>query len=172
MRVLMISKACVQGIYQRKLEEIAQRGVELTVAVPPGWRDERGWLPLERTYTAGYRLQATRIALNGSFHLHYYPHLAQLIDEVAPALVHIDEEPYNLATWQAMRLAQRLPPRQLCHCRQSRCRARAPRQGLRRAGQRDPSVWGRPLAVWQGAAALRDAGHRLRGALGAGERRR
>jgi glycosyltransferase involved in cell wall biosynthesis len=126
MRVLMISKACVQGIYQRKLEELAQRGVELTVAVPPGWRDERGWLPLERTYADGYRLQATPIALNGSFHLHCYPRLRQLIDEVAPALVHIDEEPYNLATWQAMRLAQRAGARTLFFTWQNQMRRYPP----------------------------------------------
>jgi glycosyltransferase involved in cell wall biosynthesis len=113
MRVLMISKACVQGIYQRKLEEIARRDVELTVAVPPRWRDERGWLALERRYTDGYRLFVTPIAFNGSFHLHYYPRLARLFAEVEPELVHIDEEPYNLATWQATRLAQRAGARAL-----------------------------------------------------------
>jgi glycosyltransferase involved in cell wall biosynthesis len=126
MRVLMISKACVQGIYQRKLEEIARRGVELTVAVPAGWRDERGWLPLERTYTTGYRLQITPIALNGSFHLHYYPRLGQLIGEVAPALVHVDEEPYNLATWQAIRLAERASARTLFFTWQNRVRRYPP----------------------------------------------
>jgi len=154
MRVLMISKACVQGIYQRKLEEIAQRGVELTVAVPPGWRDERGWLPLERTYTAGYRLQATRIALNGSFHLHYYPHLAQLIDEVEPALVHIDEEPYNLATWQAMRLAQRAGARPLFFTWQNRVRRYPP-----------PFSWFERYAYHHASYAIagnRDAVHVLR----------
>jgi glycosyltransferase involved in cell wall biosynthesis len=113
MRVLMISKACVQGIYQRKLEELARRGVDLTVVVPPGWRDERGWMPLERTYTAGYRLKVTPIALNGCFHLHYYPRLRELVEEIAPAVVHVDEEPYNLATWQAVRLARRVGARAL-----------------------------------------------------------
>jgi glycosyltransferase involved in cell wall biosynthesis len=126
MRVLMVSKACVQGIYQRKLEEIARRGVELTVAVPPGWRDERGWLPLERTYTDGYRLQVTPIAVNGSFHLHYYPQLRQLIDEVAPAVVHVDEEPYNLSTWQAVRLARRAGAHTLFFTWQNRMRCYPP----------------------------------------------
>ena len=113
MRVLMISKACVVGRYQRKLEEIARLGVDLTVAVPPGWRDERGWLPLERTYTEGYRLLVTPMALNGSFHLHHYPHLGQILADVDPELVHIDEEPYNLATWRAVRLTQSIGARLL-----------------------------------------------------------
>jgi glycosyltransferase involved in cell wall biosynthesis len=113
MRVLMVSKACVVGIYQRKLEEIARLGVDLTVVVPPAWHDARGTLPLERTHTKGYRLWVTPMALTGSFHLHAYPHLRSIIRKVRPDIVHVDEEPYNLATWQAMRLARRSSARAL-----------------------------------------------------------
>ncbi len=102
MRVLMLSKACIVGIYQRKLEHIARRGVELLVLVPPSWIDERGEQKLERIYTEGYRLQETPIALNGNFHLHFYPQLQDYIKEFQPHIIHIDEEPYNLATWQAL----------------------------------------------------------------------
>jgi glycosyltransferase involved in cell wall biosynthesis len=109
----MISKACVQGIYQRKLQEIAQLGVDLTLVVPPGWQDERGWLPLERVYTEGYRLLVTPMWFNGSFHLHLYPQLKRILRSVRPDIVHIDEEPYNLATWHAMRLARGLGARSL-----------------------------------------------------------
>ena len=112
-RVLMISKACVAGIYQRKLEEIAARGVALTVVAPPGWRDERGWLSLERAYTEGYALRVTPMALNGSFHLHHYPHLRRILAEVQPDVVHVDEEPYNLATWQTVRLVRQVGARPL-----------------------------------------------------------
>lgn len=105
MRVLMLSKACVVGAYQRKLEEIADQGVDLTVAVPPEWRDERGVLSLERVHTEGYRLVVTPILFNGNFHLHVFPRFGELVRQVRPDLVHIDEEPYNLATWHALRLA-------------------------------------------------------------------
>jgi len=103
----MISKACVCGRYQRKLEEIARLGVDLTVVVPPAWRDERGTVPLERTHTEGYSLRVTPVVFNGSFHLHYYPRLKDIVDDVRPDIVHIDEEPYNLATLHAVRLARR-----------------------------------------------------------------
>ena len=111
MRVLLLSKACITGIYQRKLVEIANCHVDLIAAVPPRWRDERGWLPLERAYTDGYNLRVTPMALNGSFHLHFYPRLRRLVSEVQPDLLHVDEEPYNLATWHAVRLAhqRRIP---------------------------------------------------------------
>jgi glycosyltransferase involved in cell wall biosynthesis len=107
MRVLMLSKACIVGIYQRKLEEIARLGVDLLTLVPPSWRDERGETLLERAHTEGYRLETLPIQFNGNFHLHYYHGLARKIREFQPDIVHIDEEPYNLATWQALYHAQR-----------------------------------------------------------------
>ena len=108
MKILMVSKASVVGAYQRKLEKIAAHSdVELTVAVPAAWRDERGRLPLERAHTRGYQLVVEPIALNGSFHLHFYPRLARRIRTLQPDIVHLDEEPYNLATWLGLRQAQR-----------------------------------------------------------------
>ncbi|MGQ0604841.1 MAG: glycosyltransferase [Anaerolineales bacterium] len=107
MRVLMLSKACVVGAYQRKLEEIASLGVELTVAVPPEWQDERGVQTLERAHTEGYELVGTPIVFNGNFHLHFYPRFDELVARIRPDLVHVDEEPYNLATWLALRAAKK-----------------------------------------------------------------
>lgn len=102
----MLSKACIVGQYQSKLEAIArQEDIELTVAVPPAWRDERGELALERSFTRGYTLRVIPIRLNGHFHLHYYPTFSPLLHESAPDIVHIDEEPYNLATFLATRSA-------------------------------------------------------------------
>lgn len=107
MRVVMVSKACIVGQYQTKLEEIAKHpGIELTVVVPPFWRDERGVMPLERAHTNGYTLLVEPMRFNGQFHLHYYPTLPKILERVRPHLVHIDEEPYNLATFLAMRAAR------------------------------------------------------------------
>jgi glycosyltransferase involved in cell wall biosynthesis len=108
MRVVLISKAQVVGAYQRKLEEIAAcPGIELTAVVPPAWRDERGLVRLERSHLRGYRLAVEPLAFNGSFHLHFYPRLGRLLSEVRPDIVHLDEEPYNFATWHAQTLALR-----------------------------------------------------------------
>src|SRR5207248_6226312 len=105
MRVLMISKAMVAGTSQRKLEELAKcPGVELTLITPPYWQSDDGSKQvLERLYTAGYRMIVTPMALNGNFHLHFYPKLGKILREVHPDIVHIDEEPYNFATFQATR---------------------------------------------------------------------
>ena len=108
MKVLMISKACVVGAYQQKLELIGTHpDIDLTVAVPPSWRDERGILPLDRRHVDGYTLSVEPILFNGSFHLHFYPRIGHIISKIKPDIVHIDEEPYNLATWHATLLARR-----------------------------------------------------------------
>ena len=107
MRVLMVSRACLVGAYQSKLEEIARfPNVDLMVVVPPSWREGSRVMRLERAYTAGYQLVVEPIAFNGSFHLHFYPRLARRLLAFAPDIVHIDEEPYNFATFHALRLAK------------------------------------------------------------------
>ncbi len=104
MRVVILSKALVVGAYQKKLEEIAHLGVELTALVPPGWREPRvGLVPLERRYTAGYNLETLPIVLNGRHHLHFYRGLRRALERLRPDVFHIDEESFNLATFQAMR---------------------------------------------------------------------
>jgi len=107
-RVLMVSKALVSGTSQRKLEELARCGAELTLVTPPFWRHDDGSTQvLERLYTSGYEIVVAPIRFNGKYHLHYYPTLREVFARARPELVHIDEEPYNYATTQAMFLAAR-----------------------------------------------------------------
>lgn len=108
MRVVMVSKALVVGAYQRKAEELARLGVDLTVLIPPAWGDRRGSQPAEFVHTQGYTLRTIPLRLNGNFHLHFYPTLAQELAALRPDVLHMDEEPYNLATWLALRAAARL----------------------------------------------------------------
>ncbi len=112
MRVLMLSKACIVGSYQKKLEELARfPDVELTVVVPPYWRDERGVMSLERTHVRGYELVVEPMLFNGSFHLHFYPGLGRIVRRVRPEVMHIDEEPWDTVTFHAMRQAVRVGAR-------------------------------------------------------------
>jgi glycosyltransferase involved in cell wall biosynthesis len=108
----MLSKALVVGAYQRKCEELAQLpGVELTVVVPPYWQEAGRRIELERRYTAGYELIVEAMRFNGHFHIHYYPGLARQVRRLQPDILHIDEEPYNLASFQALRLGQQVGAR-------------------------------------------------------------
>ena len=114
MKVLMLSKACLVGSYQTKLEAIAHhKDVDLTVIVPPVWYDSSGPVKLERAHTTGYRLLVDPIRFNGQFHTYYFPKLKQRLAAIRPDVVHIDEEPYNLATWLALRQARRVGAKSL-----------------------------------------------------------
>lgn len=126
-RVLMISKSCVVGQYQSKLEALARhRDLELTVVVPPFWRDERGMMPLERYYTRGYDLRVEPVLFNGHFHLHFYPTLPRIMKYLRPDIVHIDEEPYNAATFMALRAARWVGAKSLFFTWQNLLRGYAP----------------------------------------------
>ena len=103
----MVSKALVVGAYQRKVEELAQQAdIALTVIVPPSWREGRNLERLDRAHTQGYDLIVAPLAFNGQFHLHFYPTLGRLLRQLRPDILHMDEEPYNLATWLALRQGQ------------------------------------------------------------------
>ena len=109
MRILMLSKACLVGAYQTKLEAIARHDdVDLVTIVPPFWADSVGTVTLERSHTSGYRLLVDPIRFNGQFHFYYFPQLKKRLAEFQPDIVHIDEEPYNLATWLAWRQAKQI----------------------------------------------------------------
>ena len=108
MKVLLISKALVSGPYQKKLEELAlEPDIELRAVAPPYWRTGRMRQKLRRLHVKGYELRVRRALFNGRFHVHFFPGLAREIKEFDPDLVHVDEEPYNLATAHAIRLARR-----------------------------------------------------------------
>ena len=108
MRILMISKTFVASTSQRKLEELAKfNDIELTLMTPSYWQSDDGSKQvLEPLYTNGYCMIVTPMIFNGHFHIYYYPQLKKIFREVQPEILHIDEEPYNFATFQAMRLAQ------------------------------------------------------------------
>ena len=114
MRITLLSKALVVGAYQRKCELIAAHpDVELTVCVPPAWQTGDHVARLERLHTEGYTLVELPIRFNGNYHLHFYPGLAQALKLARPDIIHIDEEPYNLATFHALRLARGMGARAL-----------------------------------------------------------
>ncbi|HEY8601104.1 MAG TPA: glycosyltransferase family 4 protein [Thermomicrobiales bacterium] len=115
MKVLLLHKALVNGAYQQKAEALAAiPGVELTVVVPPSWREARsGVQPLERAHTAGYELVVAPIWFNGHHHVHCYPTLGAIVRRVRPDIFHVDEEPFNLATAEAFWYARRVGARAL-----------------------------------------------------------
>lgn len=101
----MISKALVVGAYHKKLEELARLGIELSLIVPPSWRNQK----LEIRKGKGYTIYPMKIMFNGYNHFHFYLGLHEIVKErIKPDIVHIDEEHYSLVTFQTMRFAKKL----------------------------------------------------------------
>jgi glycosyltransferase involved in cell wall biosynthesis len=95
MKVLMVSKALVQGAYHAKLREMAALGIELTLVVPPHWGSQK----LEVRTADSYRIKITSCVLSGHNHFHFYWRLAGVVDA---DIVHVDEEPWSLVTYQCI----------------------------------------------------------------------
>ncbi|MCS7051145.1 MAG: glycosyltransferase [Thermomicrobium sp.] len=99
----------MNGVYQRKLEELARLPeVELLAVVPPFWHENRvGVFQLERRSVDGYQLVVEPMWFNGHHHIHCYPRLHRHLARFRPDILHIDEEPYNLVTAHAALLGWR-----------------------------------------------------------------
>lgn len=106
MKVVVVSKALVSSAYRQKLADLARLGARITAVVPEEWR-EGGIQPFEPRHDSSYDIVLSRLRFNGRFHLHFYPDLGPVLDRVRPDLVHLDEEPYNLATFLGTRAAGR-----------------------------------------------------------------
>ena len=103
--------------YRGKLDEIAaQPCIDRLVAVaPPVWREPGGRaLHFEAApASTAYELRVEPIWFNGNFHLFSWPTLRRILREVRPDIVHLDEEPYNVATALGTLHARRVGARSL-----------------------------------------------------------
>jgi glycosyltransferase involved in cell wall biosynthesis len=113
-RVLIASKILVVAAYRRKLDALAALPeIEHLVAVtPPAWSEPGGRkLTLEPAPAANYELRVEPIRFDGNFHLFHWHNLGRILREVRPDVVHLDEEPYNLATFLGVRAARQVGAR-------------------------------------------------------------
>jgi len=95
MKVLYVSKALVTATYRDKIREI-EALVRVTAVIPERW----GRGPVEPSPPGVPEPWRVPVRLAGHNHLHFYPGAREWLDEAAPDLVHIDEEPYSLVTLQ------------------------------------------------------------------------
>ncbi|MGI9149471.1 MAG: glycosyltransferase [Chloroflexota bacterium] len=130
LRVLIVSKILVLAAYRHKLDEIAARPeVErLIVVTPPAWHEPGGrTLSLEASPGPhAYELRVEPIRFNGNYHLFFWPGLGRHVRQTRPDLVHLDEEPYNLATAHGSWLAGRYGARSLFFTWQNQVRRYPP----------------------------------------------
>ncbi len=110
MRVAIVSKTFVAETAQRQLEWLArQPGLDVTLITPPEWKSDDGrTLRFTPQFTQGYQVHELPVMFNGHYHFYVYRGLRQALRDLAPQIVHIDEEPYNPAGAQAQQIASGL----------------------------------------------------------------
>lgn len=112
MKVLVITRTLAEfANLQGKFREMASLGVELTVVSPFRWAGQS--YEIEKVNACGYELilhccwfSGTKSIRLGN-HLHFYPGISRVIASREWDLIHIDEEPFNFATYHALRECRR-----------------------------------------------------------------
>jgi glycosyltransferase involved in cell wall biosynthesis len=109
-KIVIVSKILVVAAYRLKLAAIAAHpDIEQLVAVTGAeWREPGGRrVQFEPSLgDTSYELRVEPMWLNGSYHLFVWPQLSRVLQTIKPDLVHVDEEPYNLATAHATWMAR------------------------------------------------------------------
>lgn len=116
MKLLIVTRTIAEfANLQGKLNEIAKRGIELTVVSPAQWAGKAR--EVSHVDATNYkflihkcRLSKTSLVRLGN-HLHYYPGIGKVLRSQKWDLVHIDEEPFNLCTYHVLRECRRIGTR-------------------------------------------------------------
>ncbi len=109
MKVVLASKALTVAAYHDKLVELARLpDVDLHAMIPDRWVENGVSHRAEPVEPAGYTSEVTALRMNGRYHLYSFRGLDGVVRRRRPDLLHIDEEPYNLATVLGCRAGRRV----------------------------------------------------------------
>jgi glycosyltransferase involved in cell wall biosynthesis len=98
MRVAIVSKALVHHAYHSKLEELARLGVDVHAIIPHRFEGES----LGTVAQPDFGLIRKRLFFHSSHHVSFYIGLERTLRAVDPDILHVEDEPYNLAAYQAV----------------------------------------------------------------------
>ena len=111
-KLLLITRTLAEfANLQGKLREITKLGIELTVVSPARWAGKE--CELRHVRADGYQFLIHPCCFSGTSlvrpgnHLQFYPGISSIIRDGKWDLVHIDEEPFNFATYHAVRECRR-----------------------------------------------------------------
>ncbi|MFW6108248.1 MAG: glycosyltransferase [bacterium] len=110
MRVVVTSHSYVVAANHAKLEHLARMPeVELSLICPRRVRRELMTVHVQRTGHPDYTIVPLRTAYVSHNYRFFYWSLGRALARLEPELLHIEEEPWSLAAWQAVRHRRRCP---------------------------------------------------------------
>ncbi|MBD2848689.1 glycosyltransferase family 4 protein, partial [Paenibacillus sp. IB182496] len=112
MRILAVSHPCTTDVNQQFYAELEALGHEVHVLVPANLRTAYApdGVQVKRWPAYAGTLEQRRVFASGSVPLHgYLTPLRPLMRRYAPEVLFVEEEPYAVSAWQAMRASRGLP---------------------------------------------------------------
>ena len=104
MKVVLISHSYIPEINQQKLEKISEyNDVDLYLITPQKWKHKLKTYSIEYPQTKNYEIIPKRTLMTIKGRLYFFPSLTKEIREIKPDIIHIEEEPWSLSCFQAMR---------------------------------------------------------------------
>lgn len=107
-KVLIVSHSSVVSVYQKKIQEMAKcQEIDFTLFIPSAYF-ESGRVVEGNANGEGYRIERLRTLFgrSGRQNLHFYPFLFSKLREVSPNIIHLEEEPESLVTFQCIFLSK------------------------------------------------------------------
>lgn len=112
MKICIISRSYMSVGCHQKLEELAKfDGIDLTLVSPAYWRHMLGDITLEKTRADNYQIISLPIFFNGNYFMYFYRSLGGILRFHKPDIVHIEDEPPYLSTFQIIYLCRRHIPK-------------------------------------------------------------
>ncbi len=112
MKLLMITRTLAEfASIQGEIAEISKLGIDQTVVSPRRWAGKDS--EIKRVKPDGFKLLFHDCRFSGTSsirlgnHLHFYPGIDKVIGREKWDLVHLDEEPFNPATYLALRACRK-----------------------------------------------------------------
>jgi len=108
MKVMFITHSYLVDITRRKLEILADMGIPVTLVTPPRWKHTLKKYNAENSKSGKIEIIKSPTVLDGNNFLYFFQSLKKLIKLARPDIVHVEEEPYSMAAYQAVRAAKEL----------------------------------------------------------------
>lgn len=103
-RVCVFSHSYVVAANHAKLERLARTpGIALSLICPRRIRRQFGLYPVQRTHHTDYQIVPLRVVYGSHNYRFFYLGLRRTLSRLGPDLLHVEEEPWSLAAWQALR---------------------------------------------------------------------
>jgi glycosyltransferase involved in cell wall biosynthesis len=109
MKVLFVSHSCVIGSYRQKLSYLAEfPGYEIHLLVPHRWTEANRSVKASEQLCPGVTLHIERGYAVGKTAWYFFRPgtIDRLVRRIKPDVIHIEEEPWSVACWQAVRAAR------------------------------------------------------------------